>query len=129
MEGLAVSRRPCAALALSIYSLGVFRLSFPGAVDISAPSAPATRHVSDLTDCLVALEGAPEADDDCLLRVGGGSAKDLPVSIRVVAYEQDGVALVEHALGGDGNGVHGVGEWPRGLIEGVAVRRDGVHDG
>lgn len=78
---------------LALIRIWLTRKPLPGGAYRSPPSLPADRKIRQLSYTLVPLISTTEADDGAMGAIIAGAAKDLPITVMVVADQQDGISL------------------------------------
>lgn len=72
--------------------------------------------------------GATTTNNNGVFDIQGCVAKNLPISILVVAHSKNWESVLKNLLGGNSQGILWISEWPFAICECVLVRFDGVHD-
>ncbi|WP_437317455.1 hypothetical protein [Sorangium sp. So ce385] len=97
---------------LALIRIWLPRKPLPGGAYRIPPSLPADRKVRQLSYTFVPLISTTEADYGAMGAIVAGAAKDLPITVMVVADQQNGISLAQHAGCGERNLVGGFREWP-----------------
>jgi hypothetical protein len=105
----------------------VIGLALPRLVNRIAVRHPACREIGKYADRVVATVSTPQADDLALVGFADLAMQELPLSVRIMEYDEEWCVVVYDLLRGLGKSVHRLPKWPSLRKKAVLMSQYGSH--